>query len=138
MAAISKITLSNGFHREQQVVKVEFDFNRELIDELKKRTAAIWSATMNCWYMPKEKFDLGEFFTAMKPVAFIDYSAVKNQNTHQPDKPQRKSYSANLIKKRIPPETRKKIDDFKMWLRQGRYGENTVKTYIWGYEEANC
>lgn len=33
------------------------------------------------------------------------------------------------MKKRISPETREKINDFKKWLEQGRYGENTVKTY---------
>jgi len=30
---------------------------------------------MNCWYIPKDKFDLGKFFTAMRPVTWIDYSA---------------------------------------------------------------
>jgi site-specific recombinase XerD len=84
---------------------------------------------MNCWYIPKDQFVLGEFFTAMKPVAYIDYSAVKNQNSKQPQKSTVRNYSPASMKKRILPETRKKIDDFKKWLEQGRYGENTVKTY---------
>lgn len=125
-----KITLGNATHRETPVVKVEFVYNRELIDALKARTNARWSANMNCWYIPKDQFVLGEFFAAMKPVAWIDYSAVTNNNLQQTPNIAEKKYSPALMKKRIQPETREKIDDFKKWLQQGRYGENTVKTYI--------
>ncbi|MGM0622356.1 MAG: tyrosine-type recombinase/integrase [Bacteroidota bacterium] len=124
-----KITLSTATHRQQTVVKVEFAYNRELIDALKTRTSARWSATMNCWYITKDKFVLGELFTAMKPLAWIDYSALKNKNSQQPQKSAGKKYSPASVKKRISPETRGKIDDFKKWLEQCRYGENTVKTY---------
>ncbi len=84
---------------------------------------------MNCWYIPQHGFNLSQFFTAMKPLAWIDYSAVKNKNSQQLQKSAGKKYSPASIKKRISPETRGKIDDFKKWLEQGRYGENTVKTY---------
>jgi site-specific recombinase XerD len=124
-----EITLSNATHRETPVVKVEFIYNRELIDALKARTNARWSASMNCWYIPKDKFGLGDFFTAMRPVTWIDYSAVLNKNSPQHQKSDGKKYSPASMKKRIEPETREKIDDFKKWLEQGRYGENTVKTY---------
>lgn len=124
-----EITLSTATHRETPVIKVEFVYNREVIDALKARTNARWSATMNCWYIPKDKFDLGKFFTAMRPVTWIDYSAVKNENVQQPKKNEEKKYSPAAMKKLILPETREKIDDFKKWLEQRRYGENTVKTY---------
>jgi site-specific recombinase XerD len=125
-----KITLSTATHRETPVVKIEFVYNRELIVELKARTNARWSASMNCWYIPKDQFVLGDFFAAMKPLAWIDYSAVKNKNSRRPPKSTEKKYSPASMKKRISSETREKIDDFKKWLEQGRYGENTVKTYI--------
>jgi integrase/recombinase XerD len=67
------ITLSSAIHREQPVVKVEFAWNRELIDDLKARTNARWSANMNCWYIPKDKFVLGEFF-------FGYYSDIEPEN----------------------------------------------------------
>jgi integrase/recombinase XerD len=101
-----KITLSTATHRETPVVKVEFAYNRELIDALKARTNARWSANMNCWYIPKDKFNLGKFFTAMRPVAWIDYSAVKNTNSQQPQKSEEKKYSPAAMKKQIQPEIR--------------------------------
>ena len=109
---------------------MRFDFNRELIDRVKSIEGTRWSGSRKFWYIPKDKFNLGEFFTLMKPVAFIDYSGLKSQNSQQPEKHSRRSYSPALMKSRISPETRKKIDGFKKWLEQGRYGENTVKTYI--------
>ena len=113
-----KITLSNATHRQQPVVKVEFSFNRELIDELKVRTNARWSATMNCWYIPKDQFELGEFFTAMKPLAWIDYSAVKTNNLPESEKEVRPV----IEKGSLPAGYLEKLE-------QMRYGKNTVKTY---------
>jgi len=115
------ITLSSAIHREQPVVKVEFAWNRELIDELKARTNARWSANMNCWYIPKDKFVLGEFFTAMKPVAWIDYSAVKIVDEPENPKPKKRDYSH-----------RRNIElpkGYTELLHQKRYSKNTIKTY---------
>lgn len=115
------VTLSNGNHREQQVIKVEFEYDRKLIDILKAKTNARWSATMNCWYIPKDKFVLGEFFTAMKPVAWIDYSAVKIVNEPENPKPKKRDYSH-----------RRNIElpkGYTELLYQKRYSKSTIKIY---------
>jgi integrase/recombinase XerD len=116
-----KIKLSTAIHREQPLVKLEFAYNRLLIDELKAKTHAVWSANMNCWYIPKEKFVLGDFFTAMKPVAWIDYSAVKIVNEPVISKPQKRDYSH-----RCNIELPKGYAEL---LHQKRYSKNTIKTY---------
>jgi hypothetical protein len=118
-----KIRLTTTTHRETQVVKVEFVYNRELIDALKARTLARWSVTMNCWYIPKDKFVLGEFFASMKPLAWIDYSDFKNN-----------SDISEEIKKNQPEKTdrNKNITLPKGYLEkleQERYSENTIKIY---------
>jgi site-specific recombinase XerD len=118
-----KITLSTAIHREQPVVKVEFDYNRELIDELKARTNARWSATMSCWYIPNDKFILGEFFTAMKPLAWIDYSAVLSYSGDSENVKQSRSKKVNRNKNTKLPK------GYMERLEQERYGENTIKIY---------
>ena len=130
MTTRPNITLKKDLHRNQNVIRIEFAYNIQLIDVLRTNTTATWSRTMKCWYIPEKDFNLGRFFNALKPVAYIDYSGMKNQPHPQPAISQRKKYNANLLKKRIPIETRDKIDAFKAWLEQGRYGENTIKTYI--------
>ncbi|MCF8360295.1 MAG: hypothetical protein K9H26_16195, partial [Prolixibacteraceae bacterium] len=64
------ITLQSAVHRQQPVVLLKFTYDRELINELKARTNALWSASMKCWYILKDKFVLGEFFTTMKSLAW--------------------------------------------------------------------
>jgi integrase/recombinase XerD len=118
-----KITLNNGSHREQPVVKVEFAWNRELIDALKARTNARWSANMNCWYIPKDKFDLGKFFTAMRPVTWIDYSEVLNHSEKIEEKKHPRSAKINRNKNIVLPK------GYLEKLERERYGENTIKIY---------
>lgn len=118
-----KIVLSTANHREQPVVKIEFAYNRELINELKARTNARWSANMNCWYIPQNNFNLGEFFTAMKPVAWIDYSAVKNNSEPLNKKKQSNQKKSNRNKNIILPT------GYLEKLEQERYSENTIKIY---------
>ncbi|SHI57305.1 Site-specific recombinase XerD [Tangfeifania diversioriginum] len=116
-----KITLSTATHHQQTVITVEFSYNRELIDALKTRTNARWSATMNCWYIPKDNFVLGEFFNAMKPLAWIDYSAVKIVDEPEIPKPKKRDYTY-----------RRNIELPKGYLEllhQKRYSNSTIKTY---------
>ena len=35
---------------------------------------------MHCWYIPDSDFNLGSFFTAFQPLAWIDYSGLKNNS----------------------------------------------------------
>jgi integrase/recombinase XerD len=118
-----EITLSTATHRETPVVKVEFAYNRELIDALKASTNARWSATMNCWYIPKDKFILGEFFTAMRPVAWIDYSAVKNNSEKIEEEKHPRPKKLNRNKNITLPK------GYMEKLEQERYSENTFKIY---------
>jgi hypothetical protein len=74
-----EIKLSSGFYHHQNVVKVEFNYDRELEDFLKENTPAAWSANLNCWYIPENKFLLEDFIAAMEPVASIDFSKLQKR-----------------------------------------------------------
>lgn len=88
---------------------------------MKARTNARWSANMNCWYIPKDQFVLGVFFTAMKPLAWIDYSELKILDEQENPKLQKRDYSH-----------RRNIElpkGYSELLQQKRYSKNTIKTY---------
>ncbi|MBW6536675.1 MAG: site-specific integrase [Mariniphaga sp.] len=78
---------------------------------------------MNCWYIPKDKFDLGKFFTAMRPLAWIDYSAVKNNSEKIEEEKHPRPKKLNRNKNIILPK------GYMEKLEQERYGENTIKIY---------
>jgi integrase/recombinase XerD len=124
------ITLENGIHQKQAVVKIMFAYNRPLIDAVKAKTNARWSTAMKCWYLPSNDFELSTFFSAMKPDAYIDYASLKNKPLQRADTPLDKRYNTIEIKNRIPPATRDQLNVFKKWMQQARFGENTVKTYL--------
>jgi integrase/recombinase XerD len=124
------ITLRRGNRKKEPVICIEFPYNRPLIDALRANTAAIWSRSLNCWYIPESQFNLSEFFTAMKPVAWIDYSAVGRGTEKKNNIPVKPAYQAGSIKKGLAPETKTKIEEFEKWMQQMRFGSSTIKSYV--------
>ena len=115
------ITLKKGIHRNQNIVRIEFPYDKQLIDLLRKEIAPKWSQTMGCWYLPEQDFNLGRFFNAFKPVAFINYSDIKLTNEPVILKPKKRNYSY-----------RKNIElpnGYLELLHQKRYSKSTIKTY---------
>ncbi|MFW6277566.1 MAG: site-specific tyrosine recombinase/integron integrase [Prolixibacteraceae bacterium] len=117
------ITLKKGYHRNQNIVRIEFPYNQKVIDLLRKETTSEWSRTMGCWYMPEEVFNLRRFFNAFKPVAYIDYSGVKN-NSASPESPKQSRPKILQRKKQValPKGYLEKLE-------QERYRDNTIKIY---------
>jgi site-specific recombinase XerD len=125
-----QITLSNDEHNQIPVVKVVFGYNQPIINKLKQTTNARWSASQKCWHIAREDFNLNNFFENFRELAYIDYSALKAEKTKATEITPEKKYSAMALKQQLPEEVKIKIDEFKNWMQQKRYGDNTVKTYI--------
>jgi integrase/recombinase XerD len=124
------IILSFAEHNQAPVVKVVFAFNQPIINKLKETTNARWSATQNCWHIDREEFKLNIFFENFRELAYIDYSALKAEKTKPTETAPEKRYSALALKQQLSEEVKIKIDEFKSWMQQKRYSDNTVKTYI--------
>jgi site-specific recombinase XerD len=73
-----KITLANDNHRNSEVVSLCFEKDFELISKVKSIPGAAWSQSRKFWYINKADFQLNQVFEKLKPVAFVDYSAVKD------------------------------------------------------------
>lgn len=130
MSTRPDIALKKGFHRNKNVIRIEFPYDQKVIDLLRKETKSQWSRTMGCWYLPEEDFNLGRFFTAFKPLAYIDYSEIKTNKKIQPRAPKKIHFKAGELKRRVDSETIIEINRFKSWMQQKRYSNNTIKTYI--------
>ena len=118
MSTLPGIKLINGFRKEEPVVRIEFAYSKEIIEVLKEKTRAVWSANLGCWYIPESRFNLNEFFTALRKVAYIDYSALQNKG-HRPAGDQQVN---EKVKATLPAGYLER-------LQQERYSESTVKTY---------
>lgn len=123
-----KITLTPGVHRGQEIIKVLFTYDRKIVDILERETPARRSTHLRYWYIFKEKFILGDFFAIMKAVAYIDYSGLTNKSSQKSINKEKK-YSAMYLKIQLPRTSKIKIESFKLWMRQLRFSENTIKIY---------
>ena len=121
MAVKPNITLRKGIHKNKNVIRIEFPFNVQINDVLRKNTTATWSKTLKCWFMPEKDFNLPIFFNVLKDHAFIDYSALKIVTKQDTTEKNKRDYSH-----------RKNIQLPKGYLEllhQKRYSESTIKTY---------
>ncbi|MCY1721639.1 site-specific integrase [Prolixibacteraceae bacterium Z1-6] len=116
-----KIKLDQGEHNQQEVIFVQFVFNREIINRLKKTLPAKWSQSKACWYIPKSDFDLHEFYETCIDLAYIDYAALKNKKEPYAPGTKTRNYSHRRTVQ-LPSEYTDK-------LIQKRYSESTIRTY---------
>lgn len=63
---------------------LKFGYDQKVIEQLKQVAGARWGQTMGCWYVPEGQFDLHAFFEALKGMAFIDYSGLKQERKKPP------------------------------------------------------
>jgi hypothetical protein len=66
-------------YKDRDIVAFIFRYNSAIIKIVRELEGAIWSEKMKFWYIPAEKFKLSLVFEKLRPVAFIDYSALQAQ-----------------------------------------------------------
>jgi integrase/recombinase XerD len=120
------IELQPGNHKAQEVVFLRFGKDQELIQAVKSLGCVRWSATKSCWYIVKDEFKLGSVFESLKNHAFLDYSALKQEN--RPPVVQTKTKPVTL-KKELGAESLRLVEDFRLWMQHKRYSASTIKTY---------
>lgn len=123
------IKLREENHRGEVVILFEFIKDSELFEAVKKLDGTGWSSSLNGWIIPAGKFKLNTVFNALKPFAYIDYSALK-----KPSRPiEVKHVVKPPAKKDLPPlpkEMQGALNEFELWMRQMRYSPNTIHSYL--------
>lgn len=107
--------------RNESIVMIQFPYDKELIGCVKSIEKSRWSQSLCSWYMKKKDFQLNRIFNVFKPVAYIDYSALKSTNDSISIKEnvKRKAYSKTIIP-----------NAYLEYLKLKRYSENTIKSYV--------
>nr|WP_321411278.1 site-specific integrase [uncultured Carboxylicivirga sp.] len=127
MPAKPIITLEPGIHRGEKVVFFKFEFNQELIRQLKDELKLHWSNTNKCWYLFLQEFNLNTVFHALKSKAFVNYEALLKRNDTQ-------SIDKDIkVPVNMKYEYRKTVqipDSYTKHLDEKRYSENTKRTYL--------
>lgn len=110
-------------HDKEIKIALQFPYNQNLINEVKKINEAKWSYSQKAWLLPDSKEKMAELFSVMKGKAWID---LKKLSEPKPELPRKKPSETLAC---LNPELLEKTDKFKNWMRSRRYSESTVSTY---------
>ena len=119
------ITLSKILHRNNQQVKIDFDYNYEVKEYVKKFPEVKWSATHKAFYIPFSKENVNQLFLYLRDKNyFVDYSSLKSKQEPS-KKPSFKPIKLGSLKDIY----KQPINEFVTWMQQRRYSKNTIDTY---------
>ncbi|MBN4065981.1 tyrosine-type recombinase/integrase [Candidatus Amoebophilus asiaticus] len=123
------IKLTPMYHRGNQQIKIDFPYDKELIATVKKIDGAKWSQRHRCWYVLNHPDNLKKIYRIFKGKGWVDSSTLFYKKENKPviklrPEKQRK------FEKEFDNEVKSKILKFKYWMKNKRYSESTVATYI--------
>jgi len=131
------IELLPGYLNGELIVKIYFEYNKQIIDVIKTIPGRGWNQVDRYWYVKAESFDMSSFMPILSPVAQVNSSGFDNpamDSDHKGDtnysgpKAQQALYPGSKSDNptsddNIPPQYLEKL------LRK-RYSPNTIKTYV--------
>ncbi len=123
------IILANAHHRDQAIISLKFEKDQRLISRIKSLPGAKWSQSRKFWYIPTTQFDLQYVCETIRPLAYVDYSALKQPENFSAKRTIADKLAHNTTKEVLPGEIVLQIDAFKRWMSHKRYSQSTIKTY---------
>lgn len=114
-------------YKGQEVLLVSFPSNSKLQGYLKKFNGIIWSKSLGAFYLPFSKLTTNSLFQYLRlKNYYIDYSGLTTRKSSNVNTEKiKKAEAGHQIVKKV----KLSIDNFKKWMRQKRYSENTIRTY---------
>jgi len=106
------------------MIRLEFNYDIEIIKQIKAIPGRMWSLTNKCWYVPdiptlRERFGIN--LNLIKDEAGNIIGGVDLEG-HR---------STNLTAfEKLPVETKAKLLEFRKWMEQHRYSEQTIRNYL--------
>jgi site-specific recombinase XerD len=122
---IKQIVVKPLTHRGERVFGLYFEIDIE-IKELVKSLGAKWSSTQKCWWILNNPKNLNALVLNAKGKAWIDYTALKNENKKPPA---RNTKQEKAVLKWLLPES------YTSSLVRMRYSENTINSYSFHFNE---
>lgn len=120
----SRIVASLIDYKGRSMIRLEFKYDKKIIDEVRAIRGRIWSVTHKCWYVPdtpqtRERFG-------------INLSLVKDDEgkiTGGMDSSGHLSTNLTAFEK-LPEDVKNKLLEFRKWMEQHRYSEQTIRNYL--------
>lgn len=118
---MSRITLKQSKHKDKSVIKLVFDYDRDLINAVEKIPDCQWSNTMACWYI-NYRTDYRHFL-----LRFIDEKHFKKSGREIKKPVIEVPKDEKLVVKNNKSEIW--LSQFRQYLENKRYSKSTVENY---------
>ena len=117
--ALKKVNLLRKRHRGKQVIMISFDYDLEMIEQVKQVPEARWSATNKAWYIPATPARLRQLQQALRGYANITDQVRELQEMYM----LRQQASRELVAR------------FRNYLQGKRFSRNTIEVYMYFAED---
>ncbi|MBN2772627.1 MAG: tyrosine-type recombinase/integrase [Prolixibacteraceae bacterium] len=134
MAHVPQIKIQRGNYQDSPVILIKFAYDMGLNNRIKSSLPdAEWSRSLRSWIVPEDDFRLSNLFEAVRGSAFIDYSALKDDENKNLIKSDNK---VDLHPKKNETRQEKSLPTgYIELLQQKRYSQNTVNIYSHYFRE---
>lgn len=95
-----RIELIPGYLNGEPIVKINFKYDKGIIETIKTIPGRMWNQQDRNWYLSRNSMNLPLFLSRLSPLAEVDHSALESDISEVP--PQ---YLEMLIRKRYSPNT---------------------------------
>jgi len=117
------ITLKPKYHNKDEQILICFDYNREVIEHLKKFPLVKWNKQHSGYSIPFSKTNTNDLYKHLRLKNYIvDYNQITNKTVSKTEK-------ANANTLVLKDEYVLAIHNFVKWMQQKRYSLNTINTY---------
>lgn len=125
-----KILVNKIVHKGRNCFSLSFPANAELNGIVKKLNGVRWSNTHKCWLADNSRENLKEIFRLFREIAAVEASGVFKYESN--DLKQQVKRGEGKRPMELNREIKNELLKFKYWMRQKRYSDNTIETYLEG------
>jgi integrase/recombinase XerD len=111
-------------YQGRTMIRLDFPYDKTVIDEVRAIRGRIWSATNKCWYVPdtpqlRERFGITLNLVkdeAGRITGGMDFNGYRSTNLTAFEK--------------LPEDLKTRLLEFRKWMEQHRYSEQTIRNYL--------
>ena len=124
------ITLQRLEHQGELQIKLEFAYNIDVKDFVKRFPGVKWSQTNTCFYVLYSAKNLHDLFGYLQTGGYyVDYSAFKAVSKPKLSTPKIERPEGKQLYRELSPEHKQLLKDFTTYLHGKRMSQSTVSGY---------
>jgi integrase/recombinase XerD len=127
------INVKHVFHKNKNMLALGFPIDAELNSVARKLEGIKWSNTHKAWLVEDNRENLKEIYRLFKGIANVDTSELfAKSSAVSSSVPLKRDVSRTGAKElvQLADEIKNKLLKFKYWMKQKRYSDNTIETYL--------